>query len=254
MKKNRRKLRFERLEEKNLLAGPADGVGFGHTDVNLDNQTTANDALIAINHIGATQAEIRENPNLDVTGDGQVTALDALNVINEMHRQRHTNYRRTFTIQLGKTDTYGLSHNEIQWAIRVAQTEYEKIANVRLKIVPWGQGQYTLASKEIYVPQLGFGVHARGLANGIPGNKMWFHDGHISAGHSRNRPDAFDWVAFGSKEALVGVIMHEEGHAVFGYGHSSDTNANMHINAPRYFSQGEINRLVSQYGRSSRMN
>lgn len=61
------------------------------SDVSRDNQVTAIDALMVINHLNRTQsnspASEPVDQTLDVNGDQQVTALDALTIINLLNQQ-----------------------------------------------------------------------------------------------------------------------------------------------------------------------
>ncbi|TWT50555.1 hypothetical protein Pla22_32980 [Rubripirellula amarantea] len=57
------------------------------SDVNLDGQTSALDALLIVNLLARVEGNLRTAGLLpDVSGDGDVTALDALQVINRMTR------------------------------------------------------------------------------------------------------------------------------------------------------------------------
>ena len=93
---NQRRLAFQSLERKCLMAGdltnPVDPL-----DVNADDHVSAGDALVIINHIGragsAGEGELGSatNSNVypDTNGDGQVTASDALRVINRLAEGEH---------------------------------------------------------------------------------------------------------------------------------------------------------------------
>jgi len=95
-RKNRRPLRNELLEQRQLLAGDI-LVAHNYTmpeDVNGDWKVTPLDALLVLNHVardssptslhGMTRGDL---PNhLDVTGDNEVTPLDALLVLNRIAR------------------------------------------------------------------------------------------------------------------------------------------------------------------------
>ncbi|TWU04894.1 Ig-like domain-containing protein [Stieleria varia] len=77
----RRKLRYEALSPRLLLAGDVQNPG-NSLDVNNDLYVSALDALDVINRLG----RLRESASYfyDVNDDGRVSALDALNIVNSL--------------------------------------------------------------------------------------------------------------------------------------------------------------------------
>lgn len=74
----RRRLRLEKLECRQMLAG---------MDVNSDGDVTTQDALLVINHL-AVQHESESLPvsqyDYDVNGDGKTSTVDALTIVNHL--------------------------------------------------------------------------------------------------------------------------------------------------------------------------
>jgi hypothetical protein len=243
----KRKLRVETLEKRFLLSG------LDNTDINLDYKTTASDALAIINHIAKHDNGIAPQPgpysNLDVNNDGKVTARDALNVINTMAIMNNVE-RYTVKVYIHPNiSTYGLSKEEIRWAISDAFHEYEKASNLDfVQVNSASQARFTITSGELY---LGNGVHARGwVKDGIRGRNLQFHNGWVAPGHERSGPGGFWWRAMSSPQALKQIVQHEIGH-VNGWGHTSNTSCVMHINASTDdFCSVEINSLIKHYGKS----
>ena len=102
----KRKLKFETLESKRLLAGDATWHNEdAPTDVNDNGETTALDALLIINEMArGTYTDSQNNYQLvdpatvdphpqkfyDVNNDGRASALDALLVINHIAREQNS--------------------------------------------------------------------------------------------------------------------------------------------------------------------
>jgi hypothetical protein len=224
-----RRLSIENLESRNMMCGP---------DVNGDGSVLASDALAVINHISNDAAVYAKN--LDVNCNGSVTALDALVIINELDRiNRH---QATHTVKFSispNISTYGLSKEDIQWGIEAAFKAYEAVGDVDFQVVSSG-APYNISSGELY---LGNGWHARGWVLGCC--NIQIHNGWVSAGHSVNTPNAFWWKAITSKQALKQIMMHEIGHAVMNWGHSSDLNSSTDV-----FNSFERNSIINKWGES----
>lgn len=231
-----RTLSIEPLEARYLLAG---------TDVNGDGKTSAADALAVINHISSEQPAYVSS--LDVNDSGTVTALDALIVINELDRDPPPvvvtpSHTVTFSIA-SNISTYGFTYEQITEAIEEAFERYEEVGDVDFVAVPSG-GTYRISSGELY---LGGGLHARGWVIGCC--SIQIHSGYVSAGHSVNRPDAFWWKAMASTASIRNIVMHEIGHAVLNWGHSSDPYSVMSTNSSTgVFNSAERAGIVAKWG------
>ncbi len=217
-----------------------------HADVNLDFSVTALDALTVINYLDREQPVlVADYHALDVNRDGRVTALDALNVINYLHRMTEA-HPIVMTFSLGSIDTYGLSDDEVRWAINEAFEEYEQVANLDMRVQ--SSGQFVIASSSLW---LGGPYHARGQ---LLGNQILFHSGILYPGQhdgtiNGDPNQTAYWYAFRTPQALKQVVMHEIGHTIFGTTHSDSTSCVMHINASTdHFCRSEAATLTSRYG------
>lgn len=222
-KMTERILSLEKLEDRRLL----------HADVNLDNQITAADALSVINHIG----EPALYANANVNGDDRISSLDALVVINILAKPPPT---QIITITLGKLDVYGISPDQVKWAINESIYSFENQSpELDIRFVNSG-GTFHLSSGELY---LGNGVHARGWNKpGLGGHILQFHDGTIAPGHSRFGTRL--WNPYGVPLNLMKIVRHEVGHGLFRWGHTSDKACVMHVDASAAdFCMAEISRL-----------
>ena len=231
-----RRLRIQPLERRIAL----------HADVNLDGAVTSADALAVINDVANEIYRL----NSDVNNDGKVTVVDALQVVNRLAKHQPS---RVYEIRLGKIDTYGLTEEQVRWAINQAFADYEKIIDVGFKIVTTGRGDYVLSSKEI---QLGNGLHAKGIANAVGGRYMFFHNGIVSDQPEKCQPCYWEKLWSGNPNTLRKVIRHEVSHAVFSidmggdrHGHSNDRSCIMHSDGgAEWFCQKEIDWLQTRYG------
>lgn len=202
----------------------------GNTDVNLDYQTTAADALYVINHMGRYEDVAPAAPKYqrqpDVNGDNKVTAIDALLVINAIPKYAAIPKVYSFSVA-NDVSTYGLTRENIDWAISNAIHEVELVGNVDLRPVAPPHGRWHIASRELYI---GNWQHARGQTlDGIGGKQLRFHNGHVSERNTQ-KDYSFWWTAFASAQGLKQVVQHELGHGM-GFGHTSNTSCVMHINA-----------------------
>lgn len=236
-------------------------------DVNNDDRITGADAIAIVNRIG--HQDVTE---YDVNCDGKVSAIDAIFTINRIGEVvppppppppppadpwDNLNARdvprpgaRVITFHVGGSlSTFGLTQEQVLNGIAAAAAAFENLVNVDFRFVRTG-GDYEISTGELY---LGNGVHARGWNYPtIGGRHIQLHNGFVSRGHSRNHPDiSFNWRAITSERAVQTLLMHEMGHALMRWGHSSSTSCVMHTNGSRQdWCGSERSALLNRYGAS----
>ena len=240
----KRKLKLEQLESRKLLHG-------GRLDTNHDDKITVADALTVINHIAEERAYV---DHCDVNSNNIVSALDALIVINKVQRINTVNPRYEVTFRVANDiSTVGYTKQDIMDAIESAFQEYELVGDVDFKIT--NNGKYSISSDELWMGATWGSAyryhHARGWVKGGNGSTIiQIHNGKVKAEHQKDG-QAKDWQAFSSKNALKRVLMHEIGHALMYWNHTSDKSAVMHINgSSEVFSEYEVDSIIRKWGRS----
>lgn len=262
----RRKLNIEKLEDKKLLhAGHFEAV-----DVNDDGIVSANDALIAINHLYKRNNEYNENTDVNI--DARNSALDVLIIINHIQEEipqpdpdppqpdpdppepPKPRYLVTFRVS-NNISTVGYTKKQIMEAIEQAFQEYEKVGDVDFVIT--NKGKYSISSDELWLGRY-YGPayqtwHARGwVLPRVGGTTIQIHNGKIKAAHSVTGEDR-DWKAFSSQDAMKRILQHEIGHAVMSWHHSNDRAAVMNINASSSeFNAWEVDQIIRRWGKSQR--
>jgi len=144
---------------------------------------------------------------------------------------------------------YPFTEHQTQVALRESFAYFTEIANVRFVFVEAAE-QYSIVTREIYA---GNGIHYRGSCP-VGGNQWSIHSGWVSAGHSRNRPDAFWWAPFGdSLNGAKTVSCHEAGHSsLLSWGgaasHCVNPSCTFHLNASGQWCPIHRQRIISKWG------